>query len=77
MNLLTTDGHKFSMAEAGWPLRVETFYYAHRKGGASIVPFDVKAELEKLMPEPPPAGRTSHGTLSSSRDARGSFNRPY
>ncbi len=51
MNLLTTDGYKFSMAEAGWPLRVETFYYAHRKGGGATVPFDVKAELEKLMPD--------------------------
>lgn len=52
MNLLTTDGYKFSMAEAGWPLRTETFYYTHRRGGAAIVPFDVVAEIEKLLPEP-------------------------
>ena len=39
--LLATDGYKFSMAEAGWPLRVETFHYAHRQGGACVVPFDV------------------------------------
>jgi len=27
-SLLATDGYKFSMAEAGWPLRTETFYYS-------------------------------------------------
>ena len=52
MSLLRTDGYKFSMAEAGWPLRQETFYYAHRKGGAAILPFDAEAELRKLMPDP-------------------------
>ena len=35
-SLLATDGYKFSMAEAGWPLRKETFYYTHRKGGLPI-----------------------------------------
>lgn len=48
--LLLTDGYKFSMAEAGWPLRTETFYYSHRKGGLQVVPFDVEAELEALLP---------------------------
>ncbi|HWL88629.1 MAG TPA: hypothetical protein VNO21_22655 [Polyangiaceae bacterium] len=52
MSLLNTDGYKFSMAEAGWPLRRETFYYAQRKGSASILPFDVEAELRKFMPRP-------------------------
>lgn len=52
MSLLHTDGYKFSMAEAGWPLRQETFYYAHRKGGAAVLPFDAEAEVQKLMPEP-------------------------
>ncbi|WP_394826055.1 nicotinate phosphoribosyltransferase [Pendulispora albinea] len=52
MSLLRTDGYKFSMAEAGWPLRQETFYYAQRKGGAAILPFDVETELQKLMPMP-------------------------
>ena len=33
------------MAEAGWPLRRETFYYSHRKGGAQLLPFDIEAEL--------------------------------
>ncbi|MBX7117171.1 MAG: nicotinate phosphoribosyltransferase [Myxococcaceae bacterium] len=51
-SLLATDGYKFSMAEAGWPLRRETFYYAHRKGGPQLLPFDVEAELQKLRPVP-------------------------
>lgn len=51
-SLLATDGYKFSMAEAGWPLRVETFYYCHRKGGPQLLPFDVEAELRELLPEP-------------------------
>lgn len=52
--LLLTDGYKFSMAEAGWPLRNETFYYSHRKGGLQVLPFDVEAELGKLLPEAKP-----------------------
>lgn len=51
-SLLATDGYKFSMAEAGWPLRRETFYYAHRKGGPQLLPFDVEVELKKLLPHP-------------------------
>ena len=50
MRLLSTDGYKFSMAEAGWPLRTETFHYVHRKGGPAFVPFDVKEEIAKLLP---------------------------
>lgn len=49
-SLLATDGYKFSMAEAGWPLRRETFYYAHRKGGPQLLPFDVEAEVRRLLP---------------------------
>ncbi len=48
--LLATDGYKFSMAEAGWPLRGETFYSSHRKGGLQVLPFDVEAELKAIMP---------------------------
>ncbi len=40
------------MAEAGVPLRKETFYYAHRKGGAQIVPTDIKALIKRLLPDP-------------------------
>lgn len=49
-NLLETDGYKFSMAEAGWPLREETFYYSHRKGGAAVLPLDVKAFIKDMLP---------------------------
>jgi nicotinic acid phosphoribosyltransferase len=50
--LLVTDGYKFSMAEAGWPLRDETFYASHRKGGLQVLPFDVERELRALLPTP-------------------------
>jgi nicotinate phosphoribosyltransferase len=53
-SLLATDGYKFSMAEAGWPLRKETFYYAHRKGGLQLVPLDIPAFIRGLLPEPRP-----------------------
>ncbi len=51
---LLTDGYKFSMAEAGWPLRRETFYYSHRRGGLQVVPFDIEAELKSLLPTAAP-----------------------
>ncbi|HZH13157.1 MAG TPA: nicotinate phosphoribosyltransferase [Archangium sp.] len=51
-SLLATDGYKFSMAEAGWPLRRETFYYSHRKGGQQVVPLDLEAYVRGLLPEP-------------------------
>jgi nicotinate phosphoribosyltransferase len=50
--LLATDGYKFSMAEAGWPLRRETFYYSHRKGGRQVLPVDVESFVRGLLPEP-------------------------
>jgi nicotinate phosphoribosyltransferase len=53
-SLLATDGYKFSMAEAGWPLRRETFYYTHRKGGLQVVPLDIAAFVRSLLPEPKP-----------------------
>jgi len=48
--LTETDGYKFSMAEAGWPLREETFYYSQRRGGPSILPFDAKKVVRDLLP---------------------------
>ncbi len=51
-SLLTTDGYKFSMAEAGWPLRRETFYYAHRRGGPQLVPTDLAAAIAAMLPAP-------------------------
>ncbi|NMO23124.1 nicotinate phosphoribosyltransferase [Pyxidicoccus fallax] len=53
-SLLATDGYKFSMAEAGWPLRQETFYYSHRKGGLQVMPLDLAAFVRGLLPEPRP-----------------------
>ncbi|MCP3057952.1 nicotinate phosphoribosyltransferase [Myxococcus sp. K38C18041901] len=53
-SLLATDGYKFSMAEAGWPLRRETFYYSHRKGGLQVMPLDLAAYVCALLPEPKP-----------------------
>ncbi|RKH59066.1 nicotinate phosphoribosyltransferase [Corallococcus aberystwythensis] len=53
-SLLATDGYKFSMAEAGWPLRKETFYYSHRKGGPQVMPLDLAAWVKSLLPEPQP-----------------------
>lgn len=49
-SLLNSDSYKFSMMEAGWPLRQETFYYSHRKGGPCILPIDVKAYIKKNLP---------------------------
>jgi hypothetical protein len=40
------------MAEAGWPLRTETFYYSHRKGGPQVLPVDVAAFVRSLLPRP-------------------------
>src|SRR4029453_9353639 len=51
-SLLATDGYKFSMAEAGWPLRTETFHYSHRKGGPQVLPVDVAAFVRSLLPRP-------------------------
>src|SRR5258705_295315 len=40
------------MAEAGWPLRTETFHYSHRKGGPQVLPVDVPAFVRSLLPRP-------------------------
>jgi nicotinic acid phosphoribosyltransferase len=50
-SVLATDGYKLSMAEAGFALRTETFYYSHRKGGVQKVPFDGAAMVRALLPE--------------------------
>jgi nicotinate phosphoribosyltransferase len=55
LSLLMTDGYKFSMAEAGFPLRPETFYYAHRKGGWQYVPLDIEAYIKGILPDAPSA----------------------
>src|SRR5689334_16959128 len=40
------------MAEAGFPLRRETFYYAHRRGGWQLVPLDIEAWVVENLPVP-------------------------
>jgi nicotinic acid phosphoribosyltransferase len=50
---LLTDGYKFSMAQAGFPLRHEEFYLHFRKGGPQFIPFDLKAVVTALRPRLP------------------------
>ena len=52
-SILQTDGYKFSMAQAGFPLRQETFYLSFRKGGWQYIPFDMEAEIRSLLPVVP------------------------
>ena len=52
-SFLATDGYKLSMAEAGWPLRRETFYYTHRKGGAHVLPVHAESFVRDLFPGEP------------------------
>lgn len=49
-SILTTDGYKLSMAEAGYPLRRETFYYTHRRGGPQVWPIDTERAVRALVP---------------------------
>ncbi|MCX4242305.1 beta/alpha barrel domain-containing protein [Paraliomyxa miuraensis] len=55
-SVLATDAYKFSMAQAGFPLRRETFYLSFRFGGFQYVPFDlattVRAAVDRLRPTP-------------------------
>lgn len=53
-SLLATDGYKFSMAEAGYPLRRETFYYTHRRGGPQLWRLDAPRIVRELLPTPTP-----------------------
>jgi nicotinic acid phosphoribosyltransferase len=54
-SILATDGYKFSMGQAGFPLRRETFYFSFRRGGWHFNPFDLEAEVQALVPTPPTA----------------------
>lgn len=47
--ILKTDQCKFAMAEAGWPLQEETFYYTHQKGGPHYLPIDIKKYIKDLF----------------------------
>lgn len=62
-NTLSTDAYKFSMAQAGFPLRKETFYLSFRKGGWQYIPEDYGAYLRALVP-PSIANADDCGTLA-------------
>lgn len=49
-NTLQTDGYKFSMAQAGFPLRPETFYFSFRKGGWQYISFDLEEAIKEMLP---------------------------
>src|ERR1700690_2212858 len=67
-SILATDGYKFSMAEAGWPLRTETFYFTFRRGGAYVMPFDAAALVRSLLPT---ASEADYAFLSSNECGMG------
>ena len=48
---LATDAYKYSMAQAGFPLRRETFYFSFRRGGPQFVPFDLEAIVREMLDE--------------------------
>lgn len=48
VSVLATDAYKFSMAQAGFPLRRETFYLALRRGGPHYLPFDFSRVLNTV-----------------------------
>lgn len=50
-SVLMTDGYKFSMAQAGFPLREETFYLSCRKGGPYYIPFNFAEVATALIPD--------------------------
>lgn len=50
-SVLETDGYKLSMAEAGWPLRDETFHCVHRKGGPQRLPVEVASFIRARLPQ--------------------------
>lgn len=50
---LLTDGYKFSMGQAGAPLRQETFCLTFRHGDPLLVPFDFKEVIDRIRPRMP------------------------
>lgn len=48
-SVLATDAYKFSMAQAGFPLRPETFYFSFRQGGLQSVPLDLEVHVRNLV----------------------------
>ena len=48
---LATDAYKIAMAQAGHPLRRETFYFSFRRGGPQVVPMDLAAWVRARITE--------------------------
>jgi nicotinate phosphoribosyltransferase len=46
---LLTDAYKFSMAQAGFPLRRETYYFSFRRGGFQHVGIDLEQAVRQLL----------------------------
>jgi nicotinate phosphoribosyltransferase len=61
-SVLLTDAYKFSMAQAGFPLRQETFYLCCRRGGPHHIPFDLRRVVHNVLPGTPTA--KEHALLS-------------
>jgi nicotinic acid phosphoribosyltransferase len=72
-SILATDGYKFSMAAAGFPLRRETFYYSHRKGGPHYLPFDVEKVIRGLLPTKMPTELEREFLIESGYDMGGAY----
>jgi nicotinic acid phosphoribosyltransferase len=51
-SILDTDGYKFSMGQAGFPLRIETFNFSFRRGGWHYNPYDLDKKIQELLPQP-------------------------
>jgi len=49
-SVLMTDGYKFSMGQAGFPLRPEVFYLSFRRPGRYFIPFDLNEIIQHLLP---------------------------
>ena len=72
-SILATDGYKFSMAAAGFPLRKETFYYSHRRGGPHYLPFDVDKVVRDLLPLKAPTELERQFLVDNGYDMGGAY----
>jgi len=52
-----SDAYKWAMAQAGFPLRIETFYLTCRRGGPLFISFDLKAVVREFLPKRLPNGK--------------------
>lgn len=49
ISTLCTDAYKFSMGQAGFPLRRETFYLSFRRGGVQHIPIDLDRAVRERI----------------------------